>query len=113
MGHRRNASGLRRTLIAWAALLGVLAAPVAETVHQFTHLRAAESTAQGKKGGDGAACETCAAYAAMGHALSPWPWLEATPQASEPVPGFTPHARPAARRLSYRQRAPPLPLASA
>jgi hypothetical protein len=105
----RTPSGLRRTLILWIAVLGVLSAPVAETVHEFTHLRAAHS----KQGMVRAACATCAAYAAMGHALTRWPLLEPAPQASEPGDGFTPHAAPRVRPFFYLQRAPPLPSPSA
>jgi hypothetical protein len=98
---------LRRTLIAWAALLGLLVAPVAETVHEFTHARPAQGDAQKKHGGVKPACEICAAFAAMGHALWTRPTFEATRQASQPVAAFTPFVRPAGRRHTYQERAPP------
>ncbi|HUJ87496.1 MAG TPA: hypothetical protein VLX30_11660 [Burkholderiales bacterium] len=68
----RTLSGLRRTLILWAA--------------------------QSKPGLVRAACETCATYAAMGHALASWPLLAPTPQVGRLIACFAPHARPASRR---------------
>jgi hypothetical protein len=106
-------AGLRRTLIAWAALAGLLAAPVAETLHEFTHARPASSDTQKKPGAVKPACEICAAFAAMGHALSTRPTFEVTRQASQPRIAFTPLSRPTGQRHTYRERAPPHPSPSA
>jgi len=104
---------MRRTLIAWAALAGLLAAPVAETLHEFQHLRPARDDAQKKQGTVKPACEVCAAYAALGHALSARHAYEATRQASRPATAFTPLAPPAERLHAYQERAPPHPSPSA
>ncbi len=100
-------AGLRRTLLAWIALAGLVTAPAAETLHEFQHARPASSDTQKKPGTVKPACEICAAFAAMGHALSPRPAFEATRQASQPRIAFTPLSRPAGRRHTYQERAPP------
>lgn|GEM_PF-2359991 len=106
-------AGMRRTLIAWAALAGLLAAPVAETLHEFQHERSASSDTQKKPGSVKPACEICAAFAAMGHALAPRPAFEATRQASQARIAFAPLGQPGGRRHTYRERAPPRPSPSA
>jgi len=106
--HSGLSSTIKRTLVAWAALAGLLAAPVAETVHEFQHLSQAQSGAKSKQtGGVKPACETCAAYAAMGHALWTPPAFQAQRQSAPArfvlsAPGIS-----AERAHAYQERAPP------
>lgn len=104
----RARTGLRRTLIAWAALAGLLAAPIAETVHEFQHLASVQSDAQGKRsGGVKPACEICAAYSAMGHALWTPPLIVLDEHGAPRRLTVHVRGRPAAPSHAYQERAPP------
>jgi len=106
--HSDLSSTIRRTLVAWAALAGLLAAPVAETVHEFQHLPQSTRDADSKRtGGVKPACEICAAYAAMGHALRAPPTLQPAVHGAPPNIYLVARGRPAERAFAYQQRAPP------
>jgi len=101
-------STVRRTLVAWAALAGLLAAPVAETVHEFQHLAPVRSDSQSKgAGGVKPACETCAAYSAMGHALWTPPLLLLRDPGAPQRVVLRERGRTVAPACAYQERAPP------
>ena len=101
-------SAIRRTLVAWVALAGLLAGPIAETVHEFQHLAPVQNDAQGKRsGGVKPACETCAAYSAMGHALWTPPLIVLDERGAPRRAAVPVRSRPAAPSRAYQERAPP------
>jgi hypothetical protein len=101
-------STIRRTLVAWAALAGLLAAPVAETVHEFQHLAPVRSDSQSKgAGGVKPACEICAAYSAMGHALWTPPLLLLQDPGAPQRVVLRERGRTVAPAYAYQERAPP------
>ena len=107
-------SAIRRTLVAWVALAGLLAGPVAETAHEFQHLASVQSDAQGKRsGGVKPACETCATYSAMGHALWTPPLIVPDQQGAPRRVTIPARGRSAAPSLAYQERAPPFSSPSA
>ena len=106
--HSDLSSTIRRTLVAWAALAGLLAAPVAETVHEFQHLPQSTRDADSKRtGGVKPACEICAAYSAMGHALWTPPLILLQDPRAPQRADLPERGRTVAPAYAYQERAPP------
>lgn len=96
---------MRRALVV-LALLGLALAPVASLSHQLSHEFGARASDKLPDSGK-TACELCAAYAGVGHALAPCTGLELPVGIAALSFPATPATTVATRIAAYRQRAPP------
>lgn len=72
--HRRRrpgfASRLCRALLALSVIGALLSAPIAATAHELGHLKNGASELFPQQGELAQACDVCAAYGGLGHALA-------------------------------------------
>jgi hypothetical protein len=108
-----SAANLRRALMALAVIGSLLTVPIAATTHALGHLRGDDADPFKQKGEARPACEVCAAYAGLSHALAHEPPAAVpAPPAAPDVRAFAP--RPDGARFHlYFERAPPHSPASA
>jgi hypothetical protein len=96
---------MRRALVA-LALLGLALAPVASFSHELSHAFGDPASHKLPDRGK-TACELCAAYAGIGHALASCPALELPIGVAPRSFPATPETTAAARIAAYHPRAPP------